>query len=178
MTSPVWSSLIAVGGTLAGSATVGVVQLLSARQKRRAERDMRREDRRETRRAEAVVAVVALAAAVSDHRRAMWQFEDAKLTDQSGETVTSLLAAQHDTRSAINAPMTTLALLAPDLADAAREAARATYAMRNAPNMDVLEARRALASAAHDEFVAAAAGHLEDADLVVTVRDDRRGGTR
>lgn len=155
-----WDSLIAVGGTLAGSWVGGFVQLRGARAERR-------ENRGEARRVEALKAVTDLAAALADHRRAMWQYEDAKLTGKPEQTVTDLQTAQHDTRSAINVPMTTVAILAPVLADTAREAARATYAMRNPGDLDVLEARRATALGATDRFVAAAAEFFAAVGLVV-----------
>jgi hypothetical protein len=155
-----WDSLIAVGGTLAGSWIGGFVQLRKARVERR-------ENRGETRRAEALRAVTELVAALADHRRAMWEFEDAKLTGKPAQTVAELLAAQHVTRSAINVPMTTVAILAPALADSAREAAQSTYAMRNSGDLDVLEARRAVALAASDRLVAAAAEFFAAVGVVV-----------
>jgi hypothetical protein len=155
-----WDSLIAVVGTLAGGWGGGFVQLRGARAERR-------ENRREARRAEALKAVTVLAGAVADHRRAMWQFENAKLTGQPAQTVAELGAVQHGTRSAINTPMTTVVILTPALADKAREAARAAYAMRDSGDLDVLEARRAVALAAGDRFVAAAAGFFAGVGVVV-----------
>ena len=155
-----WDSLIAVGGTLAGGLVASVTQLRGARADRR-------ETLREARRSEALAAVTALAAALAAHRRAMWQFEDAKLRDKPEQTITELEAVQHGTRSAINAPMTTVAILTPTLAGPAREAAQATYAMRDAGDLDVLEARRAVALGAADQFVEAAAEFFAEVGLVV-----------
>lgn len=145
-----WDSLIAVGGTLAGGLLAGVLQQRGARAERR-------ESRREARRTEALKAVTALAAALADHRRAMWELEDAKLTGKPEQAITGLLIVQHGTRAAINTPATTVAILAPGLAGVAREAARATYGMRNSNDLDELEDRRAEAAAATDLFVRAAA---------------------
>lgn len=155
-----WDSLIAVGGTLAGGLLASVVQLRGARAERR-------ENRGDARRGEALGAVTGLVAALADHRRAMWQFEDAKLRGKAEQTVTDLEAVQHGTRSAINVPMATVAILAPALAEPAREAARATYAMRGAGDLDVLEARRAAALGAADRFVDVAAEFFAGVGLVV-----------
>jgi hypothetical protein len=155
-----WDSLIAVGGTLAGGLLASVVQLRGARAERR-------ENRGDMRRGEALTAVTALVAALADHRRSMWQHEDAKLTGKPDQIVADLLAVVHVTRSAINEPMTTVSILTPALAGPAREAARASYAMRESGDLDVLEARRAVAVAASDSFVAAAAEFFAGVGLVV-----------
>lgn len=155
-----WDSLIAVGGTLAGGLVGGWVQLRGARAERR-------ENRRDARRSEALSAVTALAGALADHRRAMWQYEDAKLTGKPEQVVAELLAVQHGTRSAINAPMTTVAILIPVLAELARDAAQATYAMRDAGDLDVLEARRVVAVGASDRLVEIAAEFFAEVGLVV-----------
>jgi hypothetical protein len=155
-----WESLIAVGGTLAGGLVASVAQLRGARAERR-------ENRGEARRGEALSAVTRLVEALADHRRAMWEHEDARLTGKSEQVVAALLAALHITRSAINGPMTTVAILTPGLAAAAREAAQATYAMRESGSLDVLEARRAVALGASDRLVAAAAEFFAGVGLVV-----------
>lgn len=155
-----WESLIAVGGTLAAGLLTHVVQLRGARAERR-------ETRGDARRADALAAVTAYTAAVADHRRAMWQFEDAKLTGKPAQVVAELEAVQHGTRSAITVPLTTVAILIPALADSAQEAAKATYAMRNSGDLDVLESRRAVALAASDRFVAAAAALFVDLGVAV-----------
>jgi hypothetical protein len=155
-----WDSLIAVGGTLAGGLVASVTQLRGARAERR-------ENRSEARRGEALSAVTGLIAALADHRRAMWQYEDAKLTGKPEQVVAELLAARYVTRSAINAPMTTVAILTPALAGPAREAAQATYAMRDAGDLAVLEARRAVALGASDRLAEAAAEFFAGVGLVV-----------
>lgn len=155
-----WDSLIAVGGTLGAGVVTHVVQLRGARA-------VRRESRGDARRAEALVAVTGLVAAFADHRRAMWQFEAAKLTGRPEQVVAELETAQHGTRSAITVPLTTVAILVPALAGPAQEAAKATYAMRDSGDLDVLEARRAVALAASDQFVAAAAEFFAGVGVVV-----------
>ena len=155
-----WESVIAVGGTLAGGLVGNFVQLRGARAERR-------ENRGEARRVEALRAVTDLVAALADHRRAMWEYEDAKLTGKPDQVVAESLVAQHGTRSAITVPMTTVAILAPGLADLAREAARSAYAMRDAGDLDVLEVRRAVALAASDRFVAVAAEFFAGVGVVV-----------
>ncbi|MGB3439047.1 MAG: hypothetical protein WBA97_09885 [Actinophytocola sp.] len=97
----------------------------------------------------------------------MWQFEAAKLTGRPEQVVAELETAQHGTRSAITVPLTTVAILVPALAGPAQEAAKATYAMRDSGDLDVLEARRAVALAASDQFVAAAAEFFAGVGVVV-----------
>ena len=115
-----------------------------------------------------LAAVTAYTAAVADHRSAMWQFEDAKLTGKPAQVVAELEAVQHGTRSAITVPLTTVAILTPALADLAVEAAKATYAMRDSGALDVLETHRAVALAASDRFVAAAAELFADLGVAVS----------
>lgn len=155
-----WDSVIAVVGTLAGSWVGGWVQL-------RGSRAERRENRGEVRRDEALKAVTGLAAALADHRRAMWKSEDARLADKPAEVVADARAGTHVTRSAVNVPMTTVAILAPALAGQAREATQATYAMRGAGTVEVLEVRRTVALAACDRFVEAAAAFFAAVGVVV-----------
>lgn len=156
-----WESLIAVAGTLGGGVLAGLGQRYAARVERR-------ENRRDARRADALAAVTGLVAALADHRRAMWEFEDARIQGAARQTVLELQAVQHGTRSAINEPMTTVAILAPALAAQAREAATATYAMRGAPDLDVLETRRAVALAASDQLVHAAAEFFADLGVALS----------
>jgi hypothetical protein len=145
---------------LAGGLVGNLAQLRGARSERR-------ETRGEARRTEALSAVTGLVAALADHRRAMWQFEDAKLTGKPEQVVAELLAVKHGTRSAINAPMTTVTILAPVLAAAARKAAQASYDMRNAADLDDLEHQRADALTACDAFTAAAAEFFAGVGVVV-----------
>lgn len=174
-----WQSLIAsaiaVVGTLVGTWSGGFQQL-------RRERAQRRENRAEDRRAEALNAVTGLVAALANHRRAMWQYEDARIAvpervkeartniprrDAVHQGVTDLQTITHDTRAAITVPLTTVAILAPGLADAARKAAQATYAMRNADSVNELELRRAAAVDASEQLVTAAAEFFSSLGVVV-----------
>ncbi|MFJ9686904.1 hypothetical protein ACIRRX_14640 [Streptomyces bacillaris] len=66
-------------------------------------------------------------------------------------------AASHNTRSALTAPLTTLAILAPDLAGVAQDAVGATYALRNTENRELLNFYREAAIEAADNLVRAAA---------------------
>jgi hypothetical protein len=113
----VWSSLIAVAGTLAGGLLADFVRL-------RGSRVERREARRETRRAEVVAAVTALAVALADHRRAMFVLEDLRLSDAPSAQVDSARAVSHETRSAVTAPLVQVRFLAPALGETAQQAQR------------------------------------------------------
>ncbi|MER6146206.1 protein kilB [Streptomyces sparsogenes] len=145
-----WSSIIAVVGTLLGSAVAYVLQ-------QRAGRIERAEARTEARRRDRLAAVTALVAALADHRRAMWVREDLRMTGDAPEAYAAARADSHATRAAITAPLTTVAILAPELAGAAEDAARAVYALRGASDPEVLSARRQAAIEAADRLVAAAA---------------------
>ena len=159
-----WDSVVASGiavvGTLAGSWVGGFWQLRGARAERRENRD-------EARRADALNAVTGLVASLADHRRAMWAREDARLANQPEQRVAELRAASHVTRSALTMPVTTISILVPALADPARDAVQATYAMRDAGTVEVLEARRVVALAASDRFVAAATTFFAGVGVVV-----------
>ncbi|MFF3959802.1 protein kilB [Streptomyces sp. NPDC001890] len=137
-----WQTLIAVLGTLAG---VGITSAYQARTARTARADARR--------AEGLTAITALVEALSDHRRTMWLREDLRL---SGEDWAAARTESHATRSAITAPLLRVQLLLPDVADAAREAAAATYALRDAQNRDMLRYHREAAILTTDALVAAA----------------------
>ncbi|GLV72128.1 protein kilB [Streptomyces hygroscopicus] len=145
-----WSSIIAVVGTLLGSAVAYVLQ-------QRASRIERAEARTEARRSDGLAAVTALVAALAEHRRAMWVREDLRMTGDAPEAYAAARADSHATRAAITAPLTMVALLAPELAGTAEEAARAAYALRGAPDPDALAARRQDAIAAADRLVTSAA---------------------
>ncbi|WP_256103728.1 protein kilB [Streptomyces sp. ODS05-4] len=138
-----WASLIAVAGTLLGSVTAYLLQ------QRGAERSALRRER--------LAAVTALAVALADHRRAMWVREDLRLSGADTAAYDTARAESHATRSAITAPMTTLAVLAPELIAPAQAAATASYALRGAQDADVLTAARTAAITACDDFVRTAA---------------------
>lgn len=140
------TSGIAVVGTLAGGLVANVVQARTARA-------VRLETRRDVRRAEALAAVTALVAALADHRRAMWVLEDRRLSGATDQAIDEARATSHETRSAITAPLVTVGILAPVLADTAHRATTATYQMRNAPDRDALQALRVDALATSDQLV-------------------------
>ncbi|MDX3490609.1 protein kilB [Streptomyces sp. ID05-18] len=145
-----WGSVIAVLGTLLGSVTAYMLQQRTAR------RD-RAEVRGHEQRRDRIAAVTALTVALADHRRSMWVREDLRLSGASDADYQAARAASHNTRSALTAPLTTLAILAPDLAGVAQDAAGATYALRNTENRELLDFYRQAAIEAADELVRAAA---------------------
>ncbi|MEU7733265.1 protein kilB [Streptomyces griseus] len=145
-----WGSVIAVLGTLLGSVTAYMLQQRTARTDRA---DVRRQEERRDR----IAAVTALTVALADHRRSMWVREDLRLSGASDADYQAARAASHNTRSALTAPLTTLAILAPDLAGVAKDAAGATYALRNTENRELLDSYRRAAIEAADELVRAAA---------------------
>ncbi|MEW2286928.1 protein kilB [Streptomyces sp. NPDC047841] len=140
-----WSSVIAVAGTLLGGAFTA---LLQSRRERAA---------RAERRAEALrVALGELVAALGDHRRALWHREDLRLNGAGQDVTEAARAATHATRSAVTAPLVAVSVLEPSLAPAARQAALAAFGLRDAADHTVPAARREAAIAATDELVAAA----------------------
>ncbi|MEE1768439.1 protein kilB [Streptomyces sp. JV185] len=147
-----WTSLIAVVGTLLGSVTAYLLQQRTARMDRA-------ESRAYEARRDRVAAVTALTVALADHRRTMWAREDLRLTGAPDAEYREARAASHATRSALTAPLTTLVIVAPVLADAAHGAAAASYALRNAPDAEALNVLRlaAIEAADHLARVAAAA---------------------
>ncbi|WP_335982456.1 protein kilB [Streptomyces sp. CA2R106] len=144
------SAIIAVIGTLAGSVVAYVLQ-------ERAGRAARAEARAADQARECRAALTALVSALADHRRAMWVREDLRLTGATPDAYAAARAESHVTRAAITAPLTMLAILAPELAPAARAAADATYALRGAPDPDALSARRTEAIAAANRLITAGA---------------------
>ncbi|NEA59495.1 protein kilB [Streptomyces sp. SID13666] len=141
-----WASVIAVMGTLLGSLTAFLLQQHAARSDRAEGRA--REARRDR-----IAAVTALTVALADHRRAMWVREDLRLSGETNTDYQSARSASHATRSALTAPLTALMILAPALAGAAHDAADATYALRNAPDAETLDALRLDAIEAADHLV-------------------------
>ncbi|WP_413787879.1 protein kilB [Streptomyces anulatus] len=142
--------MIAVLGTLLGSVTAYMLQQRTARRDRAEVRGY--EERRDR-----IAAVTALTVALADHRRSMWVREDLRLSGASDADYQAARAASHNTRSALTAPLTTLAILAPDLAGVAQDAAGATYALRNTENRELLDFYREAAIEAADDLVRAAA---------------------
>jgi hypothetical protein len=145
-----FSAIVAVVGTLLGSVTAYVLQ---ERARGGGGGAARAADQFRDR----LAALTALVSALADHRRAMWVREDLRLTGGGPEAYAAARAESHVTRAAVTAPLTTLSILAPDLASVARSAAEAAYALRGAADSDGLNARRAEAIAAVDRLVAAGA---------------------
>ncbi|MFC3986633.1 protein kilB [Streptosporangium jomthongense] len=151
-----WSSVIAVLGTLAGVLVTGGLAHWAARAARReARQDQAGQARLE--------AVVALAHALSDHRLASWKAWQAALTGADEDWVRELREAAHGTRSAVTDPAVRVRLLYPDapqVREAATAAATATYALRTAATVEELQELRAAAVAATDRLVDVAGAHL------------------
>ncbi|MFJ1894467.1 protein kilB [Streptomyces sp. NPDC088170] len=144
------STVIAVAGTLLGAVVAGLIQSRAARAARAATRT-------DQRHADELAAMAAFSAAIAAHRRAMAVREDLRLTGADPDRVAAARSESHQTRAAIEEPKVRLAILAPDLARAAEDAAQATYALRGAPDPDTLTARREAAIEAGHRFVTAAA---------------------
>ncbi|MEU7201425.1 pRL2-23 [Streptomyces sp. NPDC045470] len=149
------ASVIAVLGTLAGAAVSGLLQHRAARMERVSARS-------EQQRRDQMNAVTALAVALSDHRRAMWEVRDADLTGQSAQRIQELRDESHRTRSAITDPAVRLRLLISDgtVRTAAAAATTATYVMRDAVDLAELQAMRRSALESHDAFVNTAGAFL------------------
>lgn len=152
MSAVVVTSLIAVVGTLSGAALTGWTQAWLARA-------ARRETRCDARRAEALTAVTRLAA-LADHRRTMWVREDLRLRGADPAALTEARAASHATRSAVTEPLMTVSIVVPDLAPLARQAAEATYALRDVANRTVLSTRREAALHAADRLIDSAGAYF------------------
>ncbi|WP_424217787.1 protein kilB (plasmid) [Streptomyces sp. BI20] len=144
------ATLLAIAGTLAGAALSGAVAHVSQRaQRRAAQLDAARTD--------GVTAITTLIAALADHRRAMVVREDLRL---AGADWADARAASHATRSAISAPLREVSLLLPTLTVAAHDAARATYALREATDTGALQDARLRAARAAENLSTAAADLL------------------
>ncbi|MGW6605476.1 hypothetical protein [Streptomyces sp. NPDC055036] len=150
------TAAIAVLGTLLGSV---VTARLQDRTADRTDRTARAQDLRR----EQLTAVTDLAAAVSDHRRAMFVREEARLTGADENRVQELRDVSHTTRSAVTRPHVALRVVITDQAvrDAADAMVSTTYAMRDASTPTALANGRRSAIDAHDAFVDAAAASLK-----------------
>ncbi|MFI2620497.1 hypothetical protein [Streptomyces sp. NPDC018584] len=156
MLATVTTAALAVVATLLGAIVSGRFQ------ERAAERGVRATHSEAIRR-DRLDAVTALAAAISDHRRAMWGLGDAILHGADTARVTALRAESHATRSTVTHPMVALRVLIEDQAvrAAADDMVARTYAMRDAyTDTADLAAARETAKTAHDLFVDAAAHYL------------------
>lgn len=143
------ATIIAVLGTLAGTALANALQARSTR-------TALANNEAASRRQDAVNALADLTAAVAAHRSAMWHRETLRLT---GADWTQARTTSHSTRTAISAPAVRIAVLAPQLRTAADAAVHATYALRDAETTEALAASRE-ASLAADERLLAEAGRL------------------
>ncbi|MFI7240405.1 hypothetical protein [Streptomyces cyaneofuscatus] len=153
------ATTIAVLGTLLGAIVAGAFQQKTAgRAERAANTAQLRRDRLD--------AVTELAAAGSDHRRAMWMRGEAVLNEAPAEVVQELRRASHVTRAAITRPHVAVQVLMPDtdVQAAATEMVTAAYRMRDAStSTEDLTAAREAARTAHDRFVSAAAAYMQTA---------------
>ncbi|MFD8415474.1 protein kilB [Streptomyces sp. NPDC059650] len=150
------STVVAVVGTLLGAVVAGGIQYRTTRASLSEARQEHRQDKE-------LAAATAYASALAAHRRAMAVREGLRLDGAAPEAFAAARAESHATRSAIEGPKVTVSILVPGLTAAAEEAARATYALRNARDHRALDALREGAIAAADRFVAAAAGHFSTA---------------
>lgn len=149
MSGALWAGVltggIAVVGTLAGGLVTWWGQARQARV-----------TRAESRRADALDAVAALLAAVADHRRARWVREELRLSGADAADLVKAREKTHVTRSAITGPLAVVCILLPTLADQAEATVQAAYTMRNAPDLEALEAMRAASVAAEKQLRQAA----------------------
>lgn len=150
------ATVLAVVGTLLGSMVTGTFQHLAAgRAERTAAAEQLRRDRLD--------AVTTLAAAGSDHRRALWMRGEARLRGADDLELEELRARSHTTRSAITRPLVALRLLvpAPAVHATAQAMVVATYDMVDAvTSVEELTAAQDTARAAHDRFIEAAAAYF------------------
>lgn len=151
MTAALWTSAIAVTGTLAGGVVTAALQA-------RVARTARRETQVAGQRAEALTAVTALLAAVADHRRARWVREELRLANADQQVQDRARERTHTSRSAITAPLATVSILIPTLVDAAEAAVQATYAMRHVADLATLEQLRTASLGAEKQLRQAASG--------------------
>lgn len=149
MAAEVWGPVITLVGTLSGGVLVGLLQA-------RVARTARRETRADDQRADALGAVTALLAAVASHRSAMWDREELRLSGADAAELATAREKLRGTRSAITTPLATVCILLPTLADQAEATVQAAYALRNAPDLNTLQALRAGSVAAEKQLRQAA----------------------
>ncbi|MFD8599198.1 protein kilB [Kitasatospora sp. NPDC059646] len=146
-------ALVGVGGTIAATLTTALLQ-------HRAARASRADTAAQEQRRELIAAVTALMAALAAHRRAMYARERLRLAGAPEDVVAEARSESHRTRAEITAPVVTLAILAPPLADLATDAEHTTYAMRGAADQAALDKTRTAATTAASALVTAAAAYL------------------
>jgi hypothetical protein len=83
--------------------------------------------------------------------------EDLRLNDADEQSMLKARDVTHATRSAITAPLATVCILIPALADSAEAAVQAAYAVRKAADRAALELLRAGSVAAEKQLRQAAA---------------------
>jgi hypothetical protein len=144
-----WSTVIAVLGTLLGG---GLTGLLQSRGERRSRLAARADEKARALR----TALGELVAALGDHRRAMWHREALRLDGAAQPAYEAARMESRSTRSAVTAPLVAVSVIEPALAQVAKDAAQAAFDLRDAPDREELAARRERAIAATDVLVAAA----------------------
>lgn len=154
------TTIVAVLGTLLGSIATGMFQhLASGRTERAAVAAQLRRDQLD--------AITRLAAAGADYRRVMRKRGQARLSQASAAQQEQLRNESHLIRSALTQPMTTLQILLPNphVYAAARAMVTTALALRDATDLDALNAAQEAARAAHDDFVGIAARHVASSGL-------------
>jgi len=148
-----YDAIVAVAAAFGGSALTGTLTALDRRADRRArEATERRKD--------LMQAVSRLSTSLADHRSAMWHREELKLRDAHPDIVAGATALSHDTRSEITAPLNLVCMLAHELAPIARDAAEATYALRDPGDKATLDRLRIAAREASVRLVDATAHYI------------------
>ncbi|MFC8493963.1 hypothetical protein ACFUJU_24800 [Streptomyces sp. NPDC057235] len=150
------TAALAILGTLLGAIVSGRFQ------ERAAERAVRI-GHSETIRRDRLEAVTALAVAVSDHRRTLWDRGEAILKGADAELIQALRVESRATRAAVARPLVSMRVLITDrtVREAADRMITLTYAIREAlDDAQALATARQEAVAAHDEFVNTAARYL------------------
>lgn len=145
----VWTSLIAVAGTIAGT---NLGAWWNARNARAERNDRRRGEHRD----QLLGALADLVSALADHRTAMVVLGETRLSGATEQSVAAAVATTHETRSAISAPLTRVRILGPDLAEHATRATQATYALHDAVECTELQRLRQAAADAVAELEKAA----------------------
>ncbi|MGW7442973.1 hypothetical protein [Kitasatospora sp. NPDC054795] len=158
----VGTSAVAVVGTLSGTLLAG---WMNSRTSRAAQALADAKDRR----SEVVSSVTALVAALEDHRRAQMIRAKgmARALAATGDVAVAdeqYTPAVHQTRSAVSGPNATLRIICPELAEAAEQAVRATFAIRDAANLAEAEPLRLQSKLFCDALVSEASQLLAHSD--------------
>lgn len=151
------TAVIAVLGTLAGGLVSGLVQSRSERAARRDARAVRAEERAASHQDSQVAAVESLVRSLNDHRAAMARRMERLLAGAGEDEIEALREVTRATRSEISVPLAAVSVRATALAEAAENAARASYALREAHDQAELDAARIAAGQSVTELIRAAA---------------------